>query len=137
MCEALRKAAPADWHPMQKRARGGGERATFADADQKSPHDQRRHAGGDAGHHGGHAPQRAQQREAEARTKLISEPPAGNLHERVRIGECGEDDAELRRAQAHLFPHERSGNGDVDAINVENERHQAEAEQRQVADFDG
>ena len=77
---------------------------------------------------GRHAPERAQHRETGARTELISQPAAGNLHERVRIRECRKDDAELGRAQAHLLPHERTGHGDVDAIDVQDERHQAEAE---------
>ena len=132
MRDALGKAALAGRHPARQRARRGGKCGAFADTEQK-PRQQQRHRAFDVSeHHRRGRPDRAADQQRQARPKLVAEPAARNLKECVRIGECGDRDAELGVAKPEILLHRRCCRRDVDPIDVGDQVHQADDEQDDI-----
>ena len=69
-----------------------------------------------------------------ARAKAIGKPPTENLHRGIGIGEGGEHEPELDRAQTQIPARKRRGDGDVHPVDVGDEVHRAEDEKPPVTD---
>ncbi len=127
--EPLRGAAPLGGDPAGDDAGGAGERAGFAEPDEEAGGDQHEEAAGEAGRDGAEGPDEAEDGEREAGADAVPEIAAEELRRGVAIAEGREGEAEPDVREPHLALDEGAGDGEVHAVDVLDEVHQAEQDE--------
>jgi hypothetical protein len=99
----------------------GGEDDGLTDAEEEAHGEESCEAAGESGEDGGGRPGKESGGEHGVGAEAIDEPADGDLEEDVGPEEGGEKDAELRGGEAPFFAEERSGKGEVAAVDVVDE----------------
>ncbi|MHC2577069.1 hypothetical protein ACVMHR_001808 [Bradyrhizobium diazoefficiens] len=126
MGQALREATAVGRRPVLHRARRGRERRALAEAEREARDEQPGETVDEAGHDGRGRPDHAAPEQRLARAEMITDPAADHLEQEIRIGESGEDEAELGVRQAQLLLDLARRRADVHAIDIGDEIHRAE-----------
>ena len=102
----------------------------------RAPNSDRKAEGG-TGSNGGRRPPRHDDAQNFFRSEAIPEPSRGDLPQRVGPGERGQNDAHLSLAEAEGFGDFRLCDGDVAAVHVADQIHDANQQQDPPAGFGG
>ena len=124
--DPLCEPSALDRRPALHRARRDRKRRAFADAEEHPHQEQRHEPAGEAGQDRRSCPDETAHEERPARPEAIPDPAAEHLKEQIRIRKCGKDEPELRVGERELLSDFARGGGDVHAIDVRDQVHQAQ-----------
>lgn len=125
MRETLREAAPRHRNPIRDHARTGRQRPGLAYADNEARHNQRAKSARRAGQQGTSGPENTAAGQRDAGAEPIAGKPADYLEGGIAIAERGQCQSKVRVGQVEFGPHIGSRDGQVYAVDVLDEVHQA------------